>query len=81
MQEPAQKEYECHSCGSIYEIRWDPDDVELKLKPSPDICPFCSSGVKAQELDTDGVNETGYLGGEPVDYAGFGKGIDWMDDE
>jgi hypothetical protein len=82
MEAPVKKEYECHSCGSMYYVIYDPDEVELKLKPGPELCPFCGSSVEEAILDVDNVNETGYLGGmEATDNAGFGRGVDWMDDE
>ncbi len=81
MQEPVNQEYERHSCGSMYQVVWDPDEVELNLKPAPELCPFCGAAVEKAQLDIDHVNETGYLGGEAVDHAAFGKGVDWMDGE
>jgi len=46
MEAPVKKEYECHSCGSMYYVIYDPDEVELKLKPGPELCPFCGSSVE-----------------------------------
>jgi hypothetical protein len=65
----------------MYQVVWDPDEVELNLKNAPERCPFCGADVEKAQLDIDNVNETGYLGGEAVDHAAFGKGVDWMDGE
>ena len=65
-----------------FNVLCNPDEVELKLKPGPELCPFCGSSVEEAILDVDNVGETGYLGGmEATDNAEFGRGVDWMDDD
>ena len=51
MEAPVKKEYECHNCGSMYYVIYDPDEVELKLKSGPELCPFCGSSVEEAILD------------------------------
>ena len=38
----AKKEYECPSCGSIYTVQWEPDEVDTAFSGvGPELCPFC----------------------------------------
>ena len=54
MQEPVKQDFECHSCGSMYQVVWDPDEVELNKKHAPGLCPFCGADVvEIAQLDVD----------------------------
>jgi len=37
-------EYDCHTCGSMYKISWEVDEVELPYSDIPEYCPCC--GIK-----------------------------------
>ena len=66
------REYDCHLCGSQYKVAWDPDEVDLMYTTAPEFCPFC--GEKDEQVDED-------LGMDFKTEAGFGKGVDMMDQD
>ena len=70
------KEYECPSCGSFYNIHWDPNEVDTVFSGvGPGFCSFCG-----EEIEVDGLPED-LLNIDFVDHAEFGKGIDLVDGE
>ena len=70
----AKKEYECPSCGSIYTVQWEPDEVDTAFSGvGPELCPFCGD-----DIEVDGLPED-LLDMDFADHAEFGKGIDLVD--
>ena len=70
------KEYECLNCGSIYNIHWDPEEVDTIFSGvGPEFCPFCGEQIEAEELPEH------LLDIDFVDHAEFGKGVDLVDGE
>jgi hypothetical protein len=68
------KEYDCLSCGSIYDIHWDPEEVDTAFSGvGPEFCPFCGEQIEVEELPEDLLNI------DFVDRAEFGKGVDLVD--
>ena len=66
------KKLECQSCGSQYNITYDPDEVHLDYPTEhPLICPFCGEEVVDEDDPSFGLDMT--------DQAEFGKGVDHMD--
>ena len=63
-------EYDCQSCGSIYEIKWETEEVELPYSTIPEYCPCC--GIKHDSPAEDiGIGFT-----EQVDFDGSVEVVD-----
>ena len=37
------KSYDCHTCGSIYKVTYDDDEVDIGYSSLPEYCPFCGT--------------------------------------
>ena len=66
------KSYDCHTCGSIYKVSYDDDEVDIGYSSIPEYCPFC--GTKHEDIDEE-------LGMDFDDHAAFGKGVEHMDED
>jgi hypothetical protein len=64
------KSYDCQTCGSIYTVSYNDDEVDTGYSTSPEYCPFCSE--RDNSIDDD-------LGIDMTDNVSFGKGVDMMD--
>ena len=70
------KEYECPSCGSVYDVEYDPDVVDTSfVGTGPEFCPFCGEQIESEELPED------FLDIDFTDHAQFGRGVDLVDGE
>ena len=70
------KEYECLSCGSIYDIHWDSEEVDTAFSGvGPEFCPFCGEQIEVGELPEH------LLDIDFADHAEFGKGVNFVDGE
>jgi hypothetical protein len=63
-------EYDCHTCGSMYKISWEVDEVELPYSDIPEYCPCC--GIKLDNPADD-------IGIDFKDKVDFNKSVDLMD--
>ncbi len=63
-------EYDCHTCGSMYKISWEVDEVELPYSDIPEYCPCC--GIKLDNPADD-------IGIDFKDNVDFNKSVDLMD--
>ena len=63
-------QYDCHTCGSMYEVRWEQDEVELPYSEVPEYCPFC--GTKHDNPAED-------IGIDFKEHTDFNKVVDMMD--
>jgi DNA-directed RNA polymerase subunit RPC12/RpoP len=64
-------EYDCHTCGSIYKVKWEPDEVELPYSDVPEHCPFC--GAKQDSVSTEDIG-IGFT--EQIDFDGSVEVVD-----
>jgi transcription elongation factor Elf1 len=69
------KEYECLSCGSMYDIQWDSDEVDIAFSGAgagPKYCSFCGEEIEVEEMEhLLDINFT--------DHVEFGKGVELVD--
>ena len=63
-------EYECHTCGSRYTIKWEHDEVELPYSEIPEYCPCCGSKID------NPVEDIGLDFSDNVDFDGSVEVVD-----
>jgi len=68
-------EYDCHTCGSIYTVKWDNGEVELPYSEVPEYCPCC--GTKHDSPAED----IGLSFEDKIDFNGSVEVIDGDGDE